>query len=251
MALYENTFIGSFLYGLGIQIGASSAQQPRVTGVDLLQQTPLDSPLADLLIHAPDYVSIIEFKRRENRSEKESEKRAWLSRNIGVSVDPGRLQRISRAMHFQIDLESVGKSLVVRLRPYLDEDEAGQTIDLANLCRWFADAMGKSDPTPSPQDRAEYLAFLRTTHGKDSASGGGGSVLIVAAKDGLIRHAVVDDLRDFFRTPNQLLALQRQLDAARGALHERDRTSVSKGSAPKRLGHSDRAKDREYSGPEL
>lgn len=72
MGHYENTFIGSFLYGLGIEIGASSADHPLVTGVDLLQQTPLDQSLADLLIKAPCYVSIIEFKRSENRDEKET-----------------------------------------------------------------------------------------------------------------------------------------------------------------------------------
>ena len=133
MTLYENTFIGSFLYGLGIEVGTSSQERPLVTGVDLLQQTPLDQSLADLLIKAPDYVSIIEFKRRENRSDKEANKKNWLRRVINASGREEQIAAISRAMHFQVDLETVGQTLIITL-PTIGQSRSQSRPSLRSLC---------------------------------------------------------------------------------------------------------------------
>lgn len=216
MGHYENTFIGSFLYGLGIEIGATSVDHPLVSGVDLLQQTPLDRSLADLLIKAPDYVSIIEFKRCENRDEKEANKRSWLKRMISASEEAHqRIAAISRAMHIQIDIKTATSDLVISRRPYIDDDSAAVRESLPEICRWFAAEMRQAPAQPTAAERAFYLEFLKLVNGEGSSASGGGSVLILAGQSGFLRHVIVDDLRDFYRTPRQIVELQERLSRER------------------------------------
>ena len=53
MKLYENIVIGNFLYGLGFAIAKRTASCDFPSIVNLLQQTPDDAVLGDLLFKAP------------------------------------------------------------------------------------------------------------------------------------------------------------------------------------------------------
>ncbi|CAM2157911.1 hypothetical protein PT2222_470001 [Paraburkholderia tropica] len=49
MEPYENIVIGNFLYSFGLTVGQLSGEAVRPMCVNLLQQTPLDRPLGDLM----------------------------------------------------------------------------------------------------------------------------------------------------------------------------------------------------------
>ena len=69
----ENTVIGTFIFSLGQAVGLLSCEP---IGVELLQQTPLDTSLGDVLIAKATFVRLIEFKRELNKSPKEHAKRS-------------------------------------------------------------------------------------------------------------------------------------------------------------------------------
>ncbi len=68
MKLYENVVIGNFLYGLGVSVGAQLRGHILPASVNLLQQTPEDKALADVLLSFPGTLRLIEFKSADNRS---------------------------------------------------------------------------------------------------------------------------------------------------------------------------------------
>ena len=69
--LYENVVIGNFLYGLGFAVRAKSNGGIVPSIVNLLQQTPANKQLTDVLLEFPGVVRLIEFKQRSNRANKE------------------------------------------------------------------------------------------------------------------------------------------------------------------------------------
>ncbi|HLO63482.1 MAG TPA: hypothetical protein VK165_11045 [Azonexus sp.] len=61
MSLYENQHIGQFLISLGYEIGRRNLNIN--CSANLLQQTPLDAPLADIHVGPDDRFVMIEFKK--------------------------------------------------------------------------------------------------------------------------------------------------------------------------------------------
>lgn len=66
MPLYENQHIGQFLIALGHEIGRRRLDVK--CSANLLQQTPLDAPLADVHVGSDDRFVMIEFKREAGAS---------------------------------------------------------------------------------------------------------------------------------------------------------------------------------------
>lgn len=64
MKLYENIVIGNFLYGLGYSVGTKKGGNEVFSVVNLLQQTPADKELGDVLLEFPGVVKLIEFKNK-------------------------------------------------------------------------------------------------------------------------------------------------------------------------------------------
>ena len=62
--IYENIFIGNFIYILGVQIGMALSHDkiPLPACVNLLQQTPADKYLGDMLASFPGVSFLIEFE---------------------------------------------------------------------------------------------------------------------------------------------------------------------------------------------
>lgn len=212
MQLYENTLIGTFLYGLGIEIGVRAPGRAMVSGVDLLQQTPLDSSIGDLIIKAPRYFRVIEFKRASNRDDKEAEKRAALRERIDRQPDAAHLLRTGAAIHLHIEIDdSPTPDGYVRndlaYRPYLGG--AARACSLRTLCAQTADAMHAPSPSPTPGECARYLSVLKASQGAPKVPTGGGGTLLVAMREGVVEHAHVGDLTDLFRSHRQLRTLHR------------------------------------------
>lgn len=71
---FENIIIGNFLFGLGLVMGNKPRQVDAC--VNLLQQTPLDKVLGDVMLQFPGSWRLIEFKRRGANLKKEKVKLA-------------------------------------------------------------------------------------------------------------------------------------------------------------------------------
>ena len=73
---YENVIIGNFLYALGLAMGRQS--MPVDGCVNLLQQTPADPALGDLMLQFPGVWRLVEFKRGGGDEKKEDQRRSIL-----------------------------------------------------------------------------------------------------------------------------------------------------------------------------
>ncbi len=225
MDLYENTLIGSFLYGLGAEVCAQNEGNTLAASVDLLQQTPLDSSLADVLVAAPRFFRLLEFKRVQNVSSKEERKQDSLRELLTRHPNGQTLMQTSIAIHHHVEIGYAGAlpegSPVLTVSPYVGGQ--GRTTSLLNLCRGTAQAMCRPTTTPTPAQCAAYLRLLTRTQGPLKRGSGGGATLLVAARDGLLEQAHVPDLRDFGLRGRELLARQQELDRLIEIQRQRER----------------------------
>src|SRR5271167_4610062 len=100
MKIYENVVIGNFLFALGFAVRARQSEKVVATAISLLQQSPADKLLGDLMMEFPGVVRLMEFKTVENRSPKERARHTQLSTAI---AECPHLESISRAVHWYIE----------------------------------------------------------------------------------------------------------------------------------------------------
>lgn len=208
--LYENVVIGNFLYGLGFAIGARHGNEVMASAVSLLQQSPADKLLGDVLLESPGVVRLIEFKTESNRSGKEPARRRKLEASMARRDD---LKEASRAIHWYVETAPSDKGVDARIVPYLDafpgaplskrkEDRLETFID--QTAREIASGISKV----SHETAKEYLTWVRRTLGEGEVGTGG--LLLVADKDGVLRYAQLLDLQEL-----RLQDRQWMLDRAR------------------------------------
>lgn len=208
--LYENTLIGTFLYGLGLEVGARLDDKGFVSGVDLLQQTRLDQSLGDLLVRSARSFRLIEFKRASSRDPKEKRKRADIQRLIYQADDRDGLALTSIRIHRLVEMQHVQATsghaqTVLNERAYFGGPSTVATIP--QLCAATAVALMTLEDHPPLDDCARYLKLLARACAPVKRPSGGGGTLLIAVRDGIIEHAHVNDLTDLFRTQEQLRAL--------------------------------------------
>ncbi|QTE23324.1 hypothetical protein [Polaribacter cellanae] len=75
--IYENTYIGTFIYLFGYYAGINKIENP--TSFNLTQQTPTDKTVGDLLSRIGGKNFIFEFKRTKNNIKKELDKKQRVS----------------------------------------------------------------------------------------------------------------------------------------------------------------------------
>lgn len=193
MDIYENIIIGNFVFSLGVAFGqlVGNAESPPAA-VNLLQQTPLDTQLGDVLLQGVGVMRLIEFKREGNRSDKEVAKLAHLRRNLELpeNVD---LKILSSHVHWYIETKNQGV-LVTKICPYLHflhtRDRGPSLLDFCSeLAR---ELLRPGDPALSPLFE-RYLQCLSKSQG-EPASGSGGMMLYTDGS-GSLKYVVVDDLR--------------------------------------------------------
>lgn len=175
MKLYENVVIGNFLYGLGFSIRSHLKSQTFPSIISLLQQTPADKVLGDLLIEFPGVVRVIEFKQRSNTSNKERLRLGQLKAALGD--DPG-MQQVSREIHWFIETDPAEKTFVSRIVPYLDAyPKDKQQHDFASFINTVARDAVEAKSVSSLDDQRRYLQLIAICQGGGEVSSGG---LVVA-----------------------------------------------------------------------
>ena len=190
---YENVVIGNFLYSLGLIVGQLTGGEVRPMCVNLLQQSPMDRPLGDVLIENAGVTRLIEFKREQNDSVKEETKRLMLERALGGNV---RLQSVSREIHWYVETSEKVESLVSRVVPYLDFSDSRAA---ATTLEQFTDWSGRAAVMRTIDDQTHvaykhYLELLAYSHG--GLQGASGGLVVTYNKDIGIRYILLTDIRD-------------------------------------------------------
>ncbi len=200
MAIYENIIIGNFLFALSLKIGAyrEGTFVPGL-GVHLMQQTPLDVVLGDVLLAGPRSIALLEFKRAADRRSKESRKLvalAALLRNATFSA----LQDISRDMHFYVETSDVMEKGFSRVLPYLDlsMNDTGSTLEqlIDELASRARSGIAMSQAQMEACQR--YLELVCICKGRSYRASPG--ILIGVGGDGRIAFAPLEDVRDIQST---------------------------------------------------
>ena len=191
MKLYENIVIGNFLFALGFAIRARQATNVVYSSVNLLQQTPADKLLGDVLLKFPGVVRLIEFKAEDNRSSKELARH----RTISTAIEGTRLKKISRSVHWYIETAADEKSLVSRIVPYLDAFPKEQKNHrLENFIESLAQEVVNPTSSFTPAEIKAYLDWVREAHGGGNVGTGG--LLLTASHDGTLHYAPMADLSE-------------------------------------------------------
>ncbi|SAK43024.1 hypothetical protein AWB77_00523 [Caballeronia fortuita] len=193
MEPYENIVIGNFLYSLGLTVGQESHGSVRTMCVNLMQQTPLDESLGDLMVSNTGVTRLLEFKRKKNDSIKEETKREVLSRALGADQ---HMLTISREIHWYIETSEEEGVFVSRAVPYIDFVD--ETVPATTIERFTSsvakDAVSKVIDEATRASYKAYLALVSVSHGGLQGSSGG--LLINLSREQGLRYVLVPDIRD-------------------------------------------------------
>jgi hypothetical protein len=197
--IYENVVIGNFLYSLGFSIRSHlDTNTPFPSMVNLLQQTPLDKELGDVLLTFPGLVRLIEFKMKGASLKKERRRHQVLS--LALTGENAMLVETSKSVHWYVELcaQSATAPLISRVVPYLDaftDSELLRPGGIEEMVEQTArHALSQVDPLSREQARA-YLDLVRLTLGTEKLAGAGGLLLVMDTQGGM-HFAQVQDLVD-------------------------------------------------------
>lgn len=233
---YENILIGNFLYSLGLLVGAKIGDQGLPGCVNLLQQTPLDSRLADVQLIYPGVVRLIEFKRRTNDSDKEAA-RLWLLREF--IQDDAALVRVSRAIHWFVESSEAPLEWRTDVRPYLDLDTTEQGLSLRPFLSRLVDAaLSAQSPEFPPALLTRYLTEVGTYAGDEGTSSSG--LLVTISADGTLRYVALDRIHDFRLVLNELK------ERAREASREINQLRTTRDAQTLRVAELERSREQGY-----
>ncbi|ATF94016.1 Uncharacterised protein [Cedecea neteri] len=190
MKLYENVVIGNFLYGLGFAVSKHSNDGHIPGVVNLLQQTPCDTLLGDLLLSFPGTVRLIEFKASHNRSTKERARYTSLSASLS---DNPRLTEVSRIVHWYVESTPSATGFEVVFEPYLDAFREERTTFRMELFlqKTAEDIVFKNDKA-TPEEIKKYLKWVIRTQGGGKVGTGG--VLFTIDGNGKMHYVQLTDL---------------------------------------------------------
>jgi hypothetical protein len=193
MKLYENITIGNFLFSLGYSIrdNQRDSENSAVGAVNLLQQTPADQLLGDVLLDFSGVVRLLEFKAEGADLKKERGKHAGLKQII---EDMG-LADVSREVHWYVETKATPDTLALLTVPYLDAFPRGLHLRngrLEDLVQSTAQAIATQQTKFTGAQIKKYLLAIKTVSGK--AASGSGGLLLLAEPGGGVKFAPLEDM---------------------------------------------------------
>lgn len=201
MKIYENIIIGNFLFGLGYRIGSKNTDLSFTSHINLLQQTPADKLLGDLMAKLGNKVYLIEFKEAKNRSNKELIRHKMLE-DILKDEQYYDLLSISKKIHWYIETSVTqddlnNHTLVSRIGPYVEMNSLPehQPNVFNKFIEYIASDVSNGSDDYTPKDAERYLNIVRKTLGNDEKYGSGGLLLSINPK-GEIHYVVMKDIID-------------------------------------------------------
>ena len=188
MKLYENVVIGNFLYALGFAVRAKSLSTAVPSVINLLQQTPADKLLGDVLLEFPGVVRLIEFKDKKSSQKKERNKCNLL--NIGIRKHKHHI-KISKLIHWFIETDPLDpdnledRSFVSRITPYLDAYSETQTyFSFEEFIELTAQDAVSNKSLSNTEEISDYLWFLARFQGSKRLNTRG-LLLVIDSSGGL------------------------------------------------------------------
>lgn len=193
MKLYENVVIGNFLYGLGLSIGRALPEQRTLSVVNLLQQTPADKSLGDMLVEFESVVRLIEFKNKGSSLKKEKKKQTQLSTALIGLHD---MIAVSRDTHWYVETEPFEEKCANNIKPYLDAfSEVPSRYTLEGFIGSITDAVKNPQKKFTADQFKAYLAVVAACQGDGKVGTGG--IIVSVDKDGIkyLQYADIMQLR--------------------------------------------------------
>jgi hypothetical protein len=188
--VYENIIIGNFLYALGVSIGKATAGITQFSSINLLQQTPDDPLLGDLLVEYPGVVKLIEFKNKKSKKAKEKDR----IRHLKIALNNDReMLEISSAVHWYIETDPLEKICVNRIVPYLNAFESPGSHTLESFLQNVTEEVANHGQKHSKEIIKAYLQIVAGCQGTQDRNGGAneeietssGGLLLCVSKTGL------------------------------------------------------------------
>jgi len=198
MKLYENITIGNFLFALGYAIRdfQQGSKRAALGSINLLQQTPADQLLADVLLNFGGVARLLEFKAEGADLRKERGKHAGLK----AAIEKKQLTDISREVHWYVETKSTEDSLGLLSIPYLDAfpRDRARVGRLQDLVQSTAEAIAFQRSNFTAKQIRDYLLTVKTVNGSE-ASGSGG-LLLLAEPGGVLKFAPLEDMLELNMT---------------------------------------------------
>jgi len=189
LKLYENVVIGNFLYGLGFAIGNVIPQKKQLSVINLLQQTPADQELGDMLLEFPGVVRLIEFKNKASSLKKEKERCRQITMAIGNHQER---KMISREIHWYVETNPFEELCINNIKPYIDAfDETESTHTVESFIDDIASSVVAPNSAIIPDKLEAYLALVAGCQGSGDVGTGG---LIVSVGEGGLRYLQFTDI---------------------------------------------------------
>lgn len=178
--------------------------------LSLLQQTPLDTMLGDLLADFGGTVLLYQFKRRTGDHKEEAVK----AEKLRIVLERSQaLSEVSRATHWYVVLEeaAVNADISIHVSPYADigTGSSGRPVPLSvYVDRLAAHILDESIERPREVYVQAYLRMVAALNNFDSANTGG---FVLAVKtDGSIQYTLLADIRELAISHRRHLELSRQ-----------------------------------------
>jgi len=216
---YENIIIGNFLFGLGLAMGRRPEE---VEGcVNLLQQTPLDKVLGDVMLQFRGTWRLIEFKRVGANVKKELVK---LHTYIGATRRDADMKAASLRAHWYVEtgphvLPDEGEpEFKMMVRPYLEQQQHDGIPMEEFVAEVASDAV---HGTVLQKDLDLYLRLIKLFGCLDGYQTSG--LLVGVSSSGSISYLPLDNITDLKAT----CRLLRQRLRAREARQELQRGAFS------------------------
>lgn len=204
--------------------------------INLLQQSPVDHELADVLLTFPGLVRLLEFKMTKADKRKEQDRHRRLS--IALENENQDLIDTSRSVHWYVEVSSTPEApaSITRLVPYLDAFSQ-VSVGLARL-EDFIDhtarqAIGEAPPQMHASAKS-YLDIVRLTFANKQVEAGG-LLIVVDGQGGGMHFAQLRDITDLqlpykewlerslqehtFERPSKALELDRQHEISKPSYH--------------------------------
>jgi hypothetical protein len=235
MKLYENIVIGNFLFALGYAIRDKKRIDTLKCSINLLQQTPADCLLGDVLTQFPGTARLIEFKAQGARLDKEEGRHRTLTHAIGATG----FEAISRDIHWYIESAADEEAFRTRFVPYLDafsspDEPQRQFEPKGQFLEIFIDKLAcevaEGNVRYSQDSIRAYLDWVRRTLGSGAVSSGG--LLLVVQPNGALVFAPMRDLMELNlhhsewllqrNNPERTIKLERERKFSRERRIERD-----------------------------
>lgn len=196
--------------------------------VNLLQQTPLDAALGDVLVSNPRVLRLVEFKRITNDDIKEEVK--WTLLNAQLSKNE-HLRSVSRKIHWYVQTQQDRRGFRSEAMPYLEISDLG-SVDPYNIHALdrFVDAIADEAVSGEASEEEQalyrsYLALVCRSQGSPSTSSGG--LLLQVTEDGKLQYVAISDLRQMMYSYEVVLQLKSR-DREQRLMYEREREAAER-----------------------